>query len=301
MSTKKGPPPIVYIAGALALAGLGYTAYTKLFNSSSPIVSSPSSQPTSSPTAGSGTSTPVPTGTGVKIGGATSMAQFNRLLKAGFEQKFPGVNVSTLASSSNQGLTDLAAGTIDITGISRELTAAERDRGLVAVPIFKDKIAIVIGRNNPLATGLTSAQVTKIFTGEIKNWSEVGGKSLPIRPILRPANSGTHQSFRDLALQEKSFGAGGNFKVMERDATTPLFQALGSDGIGYATLAQAANQSTVRSISIDGIAPEAENYPYKRTLAYVHKGQLNDAVKTFLEFVTSSEGQQLISQQSQGK
>jgi phosphate transport system substrate-binding protein len=302
MSTKKSPPPIVYIAGILALTGLGYIAHNKLFNSSSPIVSTPITQPTSAPTAGSSNApTSLPTGTGVKIGGATSMVQFNRVLKAGFEQKFPGVNVSTLASSSNQGLADLAAGTIDITGISRELTAAERDRGLVAVPILKDKIAIVVGKNNPLTTGLTSAQVAKIFTGEIKNWSEVGSNSSPIRPILRPASSGTHQSFRDLALQEKSFGAGGNFKVMERDATTPIFQALGTDGIGYATFAQAANQSTVRSISIDGIAPDADNYPYKRTLAYVHKGQPNESVKTFLEFATSSEGQQLISQQSQSK
>ncbi len=290
MNTKKGPPPIVYIAGVLALIGSGYFIYIKFVNLSVPIVSTPSDRPT-----------PVPTGGVVKIGGATSMVQFNQVLKTGFEQKFPGINVSTLASSTNRGLADVAAGTIDITGISRELTAAEKAQGLVAVPIIKDKIAIVIGKDNPLTTGLTSAQVTKIFTGEIKNWSEVGGKSLPIRPILRPVSSGTHQSFQDLALQEKNFGSGGNFKIMERDATTPLFQALGTDGIGYATFNQAINQSTVRSISIDGIAPDADDYPYKRTLAYVYKDRSNGAVRAFVDFATSSEGQQLIAQQSQSK
>jgi phosphate transport system substrate-binding protein len=311
MTDKKGPPPIVYIAGALALSGLGYAAYNKLSNSSSPpIVSSPSSpdnpssptNPTSqTPTVALNAPTTVAAGTVVKIGGATSMAQFNKALKMGFEQKFPGVRALTIASSSSKGLADLAAGTIDITGISRGLTAAEQAQGLVAVPIAQDKIAIVVGKNNALSGGLTSAQVTKIFTGELKNWSEVGGKALPIRPILRPIVSGTHQSFQEIGLQNKSFGSGGNFKVLERDASTPLFQALGTDGISYATFAQAANQSTVRSIAIDGSSPDAANYPYKRTLAYAYKGQPNDAVKAFLGFVTSSEGQQLVTQQSQSK
>ena len=148
----------------------------------------------------------------------------------------------------------------------------------------------MIGNNNDLRTGLTSDQITKIFTGEINNWSQVGGKSLPIRPILRPNNSGTHQSFQEIGLQGKQFGTGGKFKILARDATTPLLQALGNDGIGYATFAQVANQSTVRSIAIDGILPAASNYPYKRSLAYVYKGQPNDAVKAFLGFATSSAG-----------
>jgi phosphate transport system substrate-binding protein len=76
---------------------------------------------------------------------------------------------------------------------------------------------------------------------------------------------------------------------------------LGNDGIGYATFSQVANQSTVRSISIDGILPAASNYPYKRSLAYVYKGQPNDAVKAFLGFATSSAGQQLITQPAQSK
>jgi phosphate transport system substrate-binding protein len=301
MTFKKGLPPIVYIAGSLAVAGLGYVAYNKLTTSSTPIATTTVSQPTSETKVAFAAPTAVPAGTVVKIGGATSMVQFNKALKMGFEQKFPGVKAATLASSSNKGLVDLAAGTIDITGISRELTAAEKDRGLVAVPIIKDKIAIVVGKNNAFTTSLTSAQVAKIFTGEIKNWSEVGGKSLPIRPILRPIDSGTHQSFQDLGLQEKNFGSGGNFKVLERDATTPLLQALGADGIGYATFAQVANQSTVRSVTIDGITPESDNYPYRRTLAYVYKDRPNDAVKAFLGFATSGEGQQLIAQQSQSK
>jgi phosphate transport system substrate-binding protein len=309
MSTKNSPPPIVYIAGALALAGVGYTLYTKLSsnnNSPVPIVStsngSDGDRQDSSPQVGFEAPTAVAAGTILKIGGATSLAQVNQALKIDFEKKFPGVRAIPQASSSSQGLTDLAAGSIDLTGISRELTAAEKSQGLVSVPIVsQDKIAIVVGANNALRTGLTTDQVTKIFTGELNNWSQVGGKDLPIRPILRPANSGTHQSFQEVGLKGKSFGAGGNFKVLDRDATTPLLQALGADGIGYATFAQVAKQSTVRTLAIDGIAPEAANYPYQRTLSYVYKGQPSDAVKAFLVFATSSDGKQSIGQSAQNQ
>jgi phosphate transport system substrate-binding protein len=307
-SSNKGLPPIVYIAGALALAGGGYALFANRSNLPIPIpniATSPNN--TNSGQSNSEIKVPfdppatIPAGTAFKISGATSMAQITQSLKIGFEQKFPGVQAINGASSSGQGLTDLAAGKIDITGISRELTADEKAQGFVSVPIVQDKIAIVIGNSNELRTGLTNDQVTKIFTGEITNWSQVGGKSLPIRPILRPINSGTHQSFQEIGLQGKKFGTGGKFKILERDATTPLLQALGEDGIGYATFAQVANQSTVRSIAIDGILPSAANYPYKRSLAYVYKGQPSDTVKAFLGFATSSEGQALISQPAQSQ
>ncbi len=294
MSAKKGPPPIVYIAGAMALVGLGVVAYPKFRTSSPPIVNNVDRQPNLQAPVAFVAPTTVPAGTVISIGGSTSMVQLNKALKTGFVQKFPGVNVSTLASSSNKGLADLAAGKIEIAGISRQLTAADRAQGLVAVPITQDKIAIVIGKNNAFANGLTAQQVAKIFTGEIKSWSEVGGKSLAIRPILRPSGSGTHQSFQELALQEKNFGSGGNFKVLERDATTPLLQALGTDGIGYATYTQVANQQTVRVVAIDGTTPELTDYPYQRTLAYAYKNPPSDAVTAFLGFATSSQGRELI-------
>jgi phosphate transport system substrate-binding protein len=296
--SRKSLPPIVYIAGVLA-AGAGYFAF-KSFTTS--VVGSNPSIPIEGTTGQqSAEITPVfeipatlPGGTTIKIGGATSMVQINRALKTAFEKKFSGVQAVTVASSSDKGLIDLAAGNLDIAGTSRELTEAEKSQGLLVVPVAKDKIAIVIGNDNGLRTGLTAAQVAKIFTGEIKNWSEVGGKSLAIRPVLRPANSGTHQSFQLIGLQGQPFGSGGNFKVLDRDATTPLLQALGADGIGYATFAQVANQSTVRFVAIDGTTPESANYPYQRSLSYAYKNPPSDAVKAFLGFATSTEGQQAI-------
>ena len=302
-SSKNSPPPIVYIAGVLALGAIGYSVFGELAPKlPMSIDRNNGDRPNSQPKVAFDVPNAVPAGTILKIGGSTSLVQVNQALKIAFEQKFQGVRAIPQASSSSQGLTDLAAGEIDLTGISRTLTATEQSQGLVSVPIVsQDKIALVVGNNNALRTGLTSDQITKIFTGEVNNWSQVGGKALPIRPILRPATSGTHQSFQEIGLKGKSFGSGGNFKVLARDATTPLLQALGADGIGYATFAQVAKQSTVRAIAINGIVPEAANYPYQRTLSYVYKGQPSDAVKAFLGFVTSSEGQQAIDRQTQNQ
>ncbi|MCY7368431.1 MAG: substrate-binding domain-containing protein [Chamaesiphon sp.] len=168
-SSKKSPPPIVYIAGALVLAALGYTAFTKFSNSAPQIGTNDPSQVNLPTKIVFNSPTSVPAGTVVKISGATSLAQINQALKIGFEKKFPGVQALTGASSSNQGLTDLTTGKIDITGISRELTVAETAQGLISVPVSQDKIAIIVSNSNDLRTGLTSAQVTGIFTGEITN------------------------------------------------------------------------------------------------------------------------------------
>lgn len=295
-SSKNSPPPIVYIAGGLVLAALGYVAFTKLSNPAAPIISNDPSQTNSPAKVVFNAPTAVPAGTVIKISGATSLAQINQALKIGFEKKFPGVQALTGSSSSSQGLADVGTGKIDIAGISRELTVAETAQGLISVPVSQDRIAVIVSNSNDLRTGLTADQVTRIFTGEITNWSKVGSKNLAIRPILRPSNSGTHQSFQAIGLQGKKFGTGSSFKMLERDATTPLLQALGNDGIGYATFAQVANQSTVRAVAIDGMNPKDANYPYKRTLAYVYKGQPNDAIKAFLGFATSSQGQQSIGQ-----
>ena len=309
-SSKKSPPPIVYIAGVIAIAAAGYAVVSNINkpgNLPTPASNGNDlSQPNSPQQNPSGKltfdpPTTIPAGSVLKIGGSTSMVQINQALKIGFKRKFPGVQAVPGASSSSKGLTDLAAGTIDLTGISRDLTAAETGQGLVSVPITQDKIAIVVGTANDLRTGLTADQVTKIFTGEFTNWSQVGGKDLAIRPILRPIISGTHQSFQEVGLQGKKFGTGGKFKILDRDATTPLLQALGADGIGYATFSQIANQSTVRSVAIDGNMPTASSYPYSRTLSYVYKGQPNEATKAFLGFATSADGQKLIGELAQSK
>lgn len=193
---------------------------------------------------------------------------------------------SPQAGGTENGLQSLIRGNVDIAAISRPLSFPEQAQGLVAVPIAKDAIAITIGKKNPFRKGLTSQQVAGIFQGKITNWSAVGGSPGTIQVIDRPPNSGTHQVFQQLVLKGGNFGTTPNITTLPRDATTPMLQALGTNGIGYATFAQVANQQTVRTLTIDGWTPEASQYPYQRMLYYAYKQPASLTVQVFLGYVT---------------
>lgn len=238
--------------------------------------------------------TTVPSGTTVTIEGSTSMVQINQALKSSFERQFPGTTVNTKAGGSDKGIQDLIRGNVDVAAISRPLTFQETSQGLVAIPVTKDAIAIVVGDKNPFRRGLSQDQVKGIFQGQITDWSKVGGTAGTLRVINRPPNSGTHQTIQEFVLQGQNFGTTPNITTLSQDATTPLLRALGTSGIGYATYSQVANQQTVRAVAVDGLTPEASNYPYQRTLYYVYKQPASPQVQAFLGYVKSDKGKDAI-------
>lgn len=224
----------------------------------------------------------VPSGTVVRINGSTSMVQMNQELKESFEKQFPGTEVDYLARGSNQGIQELLAGKVDISAVSRPLSSQEQSQGLVAVPVARDAIAIMVGIKNPFRRSLSEAQVREIFQGKITDWAALGGKEGKIQVINRPSLSGTYQVFQELVLKGENFGTTSNITTMPQDATTPIIRSLGADGISYATFAQVVNQSQARVVPVEGLTPEAPNYPYQRTLYYVYKKPANPSVQAFL-------------------
>ena len=278
------------------ILGGGVWFFTRNANVSSQPQSSPSLPSPPKPTDVTALAEPtqVAQGTQIKIDGSTSMVGINQALKNNFEQKFPGTSIQTDAKGTDKGILGILTGAIDVAGISRPLTAQEQAQGLAAIPIAKDAIAIVVGQENPFRKGLTQEQIKDIFQGKITNWSQVGGKDAPIKVVNRPAISGTYQTFQALVLGGENFGNTPNFTNLERDATTPLLQALGKNGIGYATYGQIINQQTVRAIAVEGLTPEASNYPYVRTLYYAYKNPLTPSVKDFLGYATSPTGQDAV-------
>ena len=296
MSQRSGPPPIVFILLFLGLLGGGYWWF--FMRNPAPITTqpgnnSPGGETTTTTTGAFPLPTTVASGTTVKIDGSTSMVTINQSLKNGFEKQFPGTKVETMGNGTDKGIQDLLAGKVDVAGASRPLTAQEQGQGLKAVTVTQDAIALIVGTGNPFKQGLTSSQIADIFLGKINNWSAVGGASASIRVINRPAISGTHQAFKELVLNKAEFGKTPNITTLQRDATTPLIQALGTDGIGYATFAQ-TNQTKARVLSVDGLTPDAGNYPYQRSLYYVYKDPASAGVQAFLGYATSDQGQQVL-------
>jgi len=302
MSQRSGPPPIVFILLFLGLLGGGYWWFfmrnpAPISTTTQPENNSPAGE-TTTPTTPTSAAFPLPTtvasGTTVKIDGSTSMVTVNQNLKNGFEKQFPGTKVEAVGNGTDKGIQDLLAGKVDVAAASRPLTAQEQGQGLKAVTVTQDAIALIVGTGNPFNKGLTSSQIADIFQGKINNWSAVGGASASIRVINRPAISGTHQTFKELVLKKVEFGKTPNITTLQRDATTPLIQALGTDGIGYATFAQVANQTKARVLSVDGLTPDAGNYPYQRSLYYVYKDPASAGVQAFLGYATSPQGQQAL-------
>ena len=310
--SRKGPPPIVFLLLGIGALWLLFTQLPKLLGSrpSLPGIPAGASLPGGGGIgsgAGGGIGTglgnlaqrfprqaSVPASTTISIDGSTSMVLINEALKTSFLNSYPGTVVNTAATGSDNGIQALLGGSVNLAAISRPLTAAEQSKGLKAVPVARDRIAIVVGASNPFRRSLSSSQLQQIFRGEISNWSSIGGPDRPIRVLNRPSVSGTNKAFRELVLGGADFGKTPNITTLDRDATTPLLRLLGSDGISYATFDQVANQQTARVIAIDGSMPDADSYPFQRSLFYVYRNPIDPAVKAFLGFAFSADGQSRI-------
>ena len=305
---QRGVPPIIFILiGLGALWGL-HSQLPKLlgWRPSLPTASGVNSILPGSSGAGANLAEAfpvqqsVPAGTTITIDGSTSMVLINEALKAAFLKSYPGTVVNTSATGSDNGIEALLGGSVTVAALSRPLTAEEKQRGLGAVPVAQDRIAIVVGIDNPFRRGLSSNQLVQIFRGEITNWATFGGGDRTIRVLNRPSVSGTYQAFRSVVLGGNNFGTTPNITTLVRDATTPMLQKLGVDGIGYATYGQVADQRTVRVVAIDGSTPEADAYPFQRSLFYAYRQPPDPAVKAFLGMALSEEGKTRIANSIKG-
>jgi phosphate transport system substrate-binding protein len=309
--SRKGPPPIVFVLLGIGALWLLSSQLPKLlgWRPSLPAIPAGVSLPGAGGGMGMGAGnltqrfpkeSTVAAGTTITVDGSTSMVLMNQALKAGFLNTYPGTVVKTAATGSDNGIEALVGGSVNVAAVSRPLTTEEQARGLEAVPVARDRIAIVVGANNPFRRGLSRSQLVQIFRGEIANWATFGGPDSKIRVINRPSVSGTNKAFRELVLSGDDFGKTPNITTLDRDATTPMLQLLGADGIGYATYGQVADQQTVRVVAIDGSTPDADAYPFQRPLFYVFRKPVDPAVKGFLGFALSPEGQTRINAATKG-
>ncbi len=215
-----------------------------------------------------------------------------------FRAKNPGVKFEIAAEGSSTAFPALANGTAQIGMSSRkakpdEITAA-RTKGikLNEIEACHDMIVVLVNKSNPVKK-LTKDQVAKIFTGAVKDWSEVGGAPGPISIYTRNTASGTYKDWQSLAMGGKNYAKNsqklaGNEQIAEEVSRN-------KNGIGYVGLAYAGKNGT-QPVTIDGVEPVAANarkYAYARA-CYLYVPESADAMtKAFVEFATSSEGQKI--------
>lgn len=233
----------------------------------------------------------------LSLAGSTSMEKLCEALSESFMEKHPEVEVTVEYTGTGAGLESLAAGSVDIGNASRNLKDEEKNTGAVENVVAIDGIATIVDKENPV-TDISSEDLAKIYKGEIKNWSELGGKDEAIVVIGREAGSGTRDAFEELleiadacAYAQELDSTGG---VLAKVASTP-------GAIGYVSLDVV--DDTVTAISIGGVQPTEERilageYMLSRPFVMATMGEVseqNEFVKMWFDYMKSEEGQKVIS------
>ena len=227
----------------------------------------------------------------------------------------PKVNVSVTGGGSGTGIAALVNGTVDIANASRvikteELKNAEKQNlHPMEFVVARDAIAVVVHPSNPI-NQLTLEQISAIYSGQIDNWSELGGEDRPIVRLSRETNSGTHVYFLETVIRlgkkdDKTLFSTDTLLMQSSEGiiveVSQNPNAIGYDGLGYVT-----KDMKVLAIAktVDGpfVLPSAAtvndgSYPIARDLYMYTPGEPTGAVKEYLDWVRlSSEAQAIVTQ-----
>ena len=231
----------------------------------------------------------------VATDGSTSMEKVIGALGEAF-QNDTGISFTYNPTGSSSGIKAVQENRCDIGLSSRALKAEEKESGLSETVLAYDGIAIIVNPENPVAD-LSVETIAKIYTGEITNWSEVGGKDAEIVLIGREAGSGTRDGFEsitntvDACKYRQELSSTG-------DVITTVSQ--NPSAIGYASVASV--KDTVKAVRVDGVAPTEEtikdgSYVVQRPFVLVTKTgtALSDAAFKFFTYITSADANEIIS------
>jgi phosphate transport system substrate-binding protein len=218
-----------------------------------------------------------------------------------YKKQHPDLVFEIAAEGSSSGFTALLEGATDIGTSDREIKPeeaqafAKRGMELSRWNAANDMVVIAVHAKNPIGN-LTKKQIEAIFTGDVTNWSDVGGPSAPISVYTRNTASGSYKDFQRLAMSGRPY-AGKSVKML--GSNTPQ-QSVSRDehGISYIGLAY-ARASGIKALKIDGQAATFQNvhtYPYVRHLYYFAPKSSSGTVTGFLDWAThSAEARMLIS------
>ena len=234
----------------------------------------------------------------VTLAGSTSMEKLCEAMSESFMEKYSGINVTVEYTGSGAGIEALTQRSVDIGNASRGLKDGEKEKGAVENIVAIDGIAVITDRANTVAD-LSSEQLAAVYTGEVTNWSELGGNDEVIVVIGREAGSGTRSAFEELLKVEDAC----NY-AQELDSTGAVLAKVASTpgAIGYVSL-DVVNDS-VSAVSLDG-APATEEsilagkYLLSRPFVMATMGEIeeqNELVKTWFAYVASEEGQDVIAE-----
>lgn len=230
----------------------------------------------------------------VTISGSTSIGPLAEKLAMKYEEE-NDVKIEVNQIGSSAGITNAISGVSQIGMASRDLKQEEKDSNLQELIIAYDGIVVVAHPSNPVKN-LTMEQVKQIFTGEVTNWKEVGGKDMEIVVVSREDGSGSRDAFQEIVgyesgqLIKNAIVASGNGNIK----TTV---AMNKHAIGFISFEYI--DESVSTMDINGVQATAENvlagqYELSRPFLFVHKEDVPESAKQFMEFILTPEGQKIV-------
>lgn len=233
----------------------------------------------------------------ITLAGSTSMEKLCEALSESFMEAYPDVTVTVEYTGSGAGLESLAAGSVDIGNASRHLKDTELATGAVENVVAIDGIAVITDSENT-TVDILAEDLAKVYTGEITNWSELGGEDEAIVVIGREAGSGTRDAFEELLEVSDECAY-----AQELDSTGAVLAKVSSTpgSIGYVSLDVV--DDSVLAVSLDGVAPTEENilagqYLLSRPFVMATNGEIsaqNELVQEWFSYLESEEGKNVIS------
>ena len=270
------------VAAAAALTACGGSA------------SSAAASSTSAAAGSTASSTAAALSGNVATGGSTSMKNVIAALTEGFAEVEPGVTVSYDPTGSGAGITGATDKTLDI-GLSSRALKDDEKADVEGTTIALDGIAIIVNKDSKVED-LTVDQLKQMFTGEITNWSEVGGDDGEIVLIGREAGSGTRDGFESIVDVKDSCKY-----AQELTATGAVISAVEANplAIGYASLSAVGD--TVKMVTVGGVECSEDtvkdgSYEVQRPFVFVTNKSvtLSEQAQAFFDFATSADAADLI-------
>src|SRR4051812_4076536 len=220
-----------------------------------------------------------------------------------FKAQHPGTTFDIAAEGSTTGIAAIIDGTAQIGMSSRRAKPAEMSAATAKNVHMKptivayDGIAVIVNSGNSVKS-LTKKQVEQIFTGEVTDWSAVGGSGGKISIYTRNTSSGTYSDFKELAMKKRDY-AGGSQKMAGNEQIAAEV-GKNANGVGYVGLAY-LKANGIKALPVEGVAPTAatirsHTYAYHRPTFYYTNGDPSGEAKAFLDFTIGAKGQAIVSQ-----
>jgi phosphate transport system substrate-binding protein len=218
-----------------------------------------------------------------------------------FKAQTPGTTVDIAAEGSTTGIAAIIDGTAQIGMSSRRAKPAEISaaaaKGVNMKPtiVAYDGLGVIVNAANPIK-GLTKKQVEQIFTGEITDWSAVGGSGGKISVYTRNTSSGTYSDWKELAMKKRDYAPESQKMAGHEQIAAEVGK--NSNGVGYVGLAY-MKAAGIKVVPIEGQMPSQKavidkSWPYARPTFYYTNGEPAGVARQFVEFTLSPTGQKIV-------